>query len=53
MSPAGVLHAVDPTTERVLCGEPIRALVRFQHLQWSGLKTGVRCHECARAATAG
>ena len=49
VSPAGVLHAVDPETEHVLCGEPLRTLIPFRNLDWSGLKNGVRCRACAGA----
>ena len=50
VSPAGVLHAVDPETEQVLCGESLRTLIPFRDMQWSALKTGVRCHDCIHAA---
>ena len=52
VSPAGILHAVDPDTGAVLCGEPLGELVPFRDLDWSGLKTGVRCRACAGAAVA-
>lgn len=51
VSPAGVLHAVDPETDRVLCGQPLRTLVPFRDMDWSGIRNGVRCRECIRAAT--
>jgi hypothetical protein len=53
VSPAGILHAVDPATDEVMCGDSLRALVAFRDLQWSGLRNGVRCHDCIRALAAG
>jgi hypothetical protein len=47
VSPAGVLHAVDPGTERVACGQPLRELVPFRDLLWARLRTGSRCRSCA------
>lgn len=52
VSPAGMLHAVDPESEKVLCGHPLRPLVPFKNLQWAGLRAGIRCPECVRAAAA-
>ncbi len=52
VSPAGRLHAVDPESRTVLCGEPIRNLVPFPELLWSGVRSGVRCRECALAVQA-
>lgn len=46
VSPAGTLHAVDPLTEQVLCGEPIRGLAAFREIEWSRLRFGVRCRRC-------
>lgn len=52
ISPAGRLHAVDPDLQTVLCGEPIRTLVPFPEMLWSGVTSGVRCRECARVLQA-
>ena len=52
VTPAGLLHAVDPESERVLCGEPIRMLVAFRHMSWTGMSTGVRCRDCLRTSLA-
>ncbi|HET6965149.1 MAG TPA: hypothetical protein VFH58_10290 [Acidimicrobiales bacterium] len=46
ISPAGRLHAVDPERQTVLCGEPIRSLVPFPEMLWSGITSGVRCRDC-------
>lgn len=50
VSPAGRLHAVDPTTERVLCGMPIRSLVPFRDMRWVAITSGLRCSACVAAA---
>lgn len=50
ITPAGMLHAVDPATEVVLCGEPLRALIPFRNMKWSLLQGGVRCRDCKQAA---
>lgn len=52
ISPAGRLHAVDPASESVLCGQPLRQLVAFRELQWSALTSGIRCPDCSRALAA-
>jgi hypothetical protein len=48
VTPAGILHAVDPATDLVPCGESLHALVPFRELAWDLLRTGVRCHDCVR-----
>ena len=53
VTPAGRLHAVDPSTEQTLCGEEIARLHLFREMMWDGLHTGVRCRYCEAELAAG
>ena len=53
VTPAGVLHAVDPATGEAMCGQPMRRLVAFKDLQWTTLRGGIRCRACAGALPPG